>query len=111
MKEDGLGRIFLRHLVMSIPWAITFLAVFLIVTVGIKQQIKEGIQYAVTMTLCETSYAAFNRNITELVKQNIKEGLEFAGKTATVEIKYLLNDPQVKKDLKAALESEGKNIQ
>ena len=44
MKEDGLGRIFLRHLVISIPWATTFLAVFLIVTVGIKQQIKEAVQ-------------------------------------------------------------------
>jgi len=105
MKDDGLGNIFFRHMVMAIPWGIVLLVVFFVAAVGIKQQIKEGIQYAVTMAISETTSFAYNYKVVPALKQDIKEGIEFAGKTASRELKGLLNDPQVKQDLGEAFKA------
>jgi hypothetical protein len=105
MKDGGLGNLFVRHLVMAVPWAIVFLLVFFITTVGIKQQIKEGIQYAVRMAISETSNFAYNYNVGPALKQNMKKGVEFVGKTATREVKTLLSDPEVKEDLQETFRS------
>ena len=110
MKENGLGRMFVRHLVMAIPWGIVFLVVFSIASLGLKQQIKEGIQYAVKTGIKETGKFAFQYGMVVPVKQNIKEGIEFVAKTARNEIKTLLQDPQVKQDLKEALEYGGQKL-
>ncbi|MBW2006116.1 MAG: hypothetical protein JRI72_16245 [Deltaproteobacteria bacterium] len=105
MKEDGLGNIFVRHLVMAIPWGIIFLVVFLIASIGVKQQIKEAIQFGAKTAISESRNAAFGYHMVVPVKQNVKEGMEFAAKTVKRELKNLLNDPQVKKNLKEILES------
>jgi len=105
MKEDGLGKVFLKHLVMAIPWGIVLLVVFFVAAVGIKQQIKEAIQYSVRMAICETTGFAYDYKVVPAIKQNIKEGMEFAGKTASSEIKSLLNDPKVRQDMREALGS------
>lgn len=110
MKEDGLGRLFVRHLVMAVPWGIMLLAVFFIAQIGIKQQVKEGMEYGVRIVISETAKFANAYKIVMPVKKNIKEGIEFVGKTARKEIKALLNDPQVKQDLKEALEYAGEKL-
>lgn len=107
MKENGLGGLFLKHLVIAIPWSIVLVVVFFIVSLGIKQQIKEGIQYAIRSSIQEVGTFAFQYQLVVPIKKNIKEGVEFVGKTASKEIKALLQDPQVKQDLKAALGSGG----
>jgi len=104
MKQDGFGSIFLRHLAMAIPWGIILLVVFVIMAVGIKQQLKEAIQYGVKTTIYEASSYAYNYHTVVPVKQNIKEGVEFVARTARNEVKNLLNDPQVKEDLKELIE-------
>ncbi len=104
MKEDGLGTIFVRHLVMAIPWGIILLVVFFIATVGIKQQVKEVMQYGARTAIYEAANFAFDYHTIVPVKQNIKEGIEFTAKTAKNGLKELLNDPQVKKDLKEIFE-------
>lgn len=111
MKEDGLGTIFVKHLVMAIPWGVILLLVFVIAAIGIKQQIKEGIQYAAKTSISEAANLAFDSNMITPVKQNIKEGIEFAAKTAKKEIKALLNDPQFKQDLREALEDGNEKSQ
>jgi len=110
MKESGLGTLFVRHLVMAVPWGIMLLVVFFIAEIGIKQQVKEGIQYGVRMVISETAQFANAYKVVMPVKKNIKEGIEFVGKTARKEIKALLNDPQVKQDLKEALEYAGEKL-
>ncbi|MDY6952820.1 MAG: hypothetical protein SWE60_15010 [Thermodesulfobacteriota bacterium] len=105
MKDDGLGNIFLRHMVMAIPWGIVVLVVFFLAAAGMKQQIKEGIQYTVRMAISETTGFAYHYKAAPALKQNIKEGIEFAGKTASRELKGLLHDPQVKEDLGEAFRS------
>jgi hypothetical protein len=99
MKDDRLGNIFFRHMVMAIPWGIVLLVVFFVAATGIKQQIKEGIQYTVRMAISETAIFAYQYKVAPALKQNIKDGIEFTGKTASRELKGLLNDPQVKQDL------------
>ena len=110
MKENGLGGMFVRHLVMAIPWGVVFLVVMLIASLGLKQQIKEGIQYAFKTGIQETGNFAFQYDLVVPVKRNIKEGIEFVAKTARNEIKILLQDPQVKQDLKEALEFGGQKL-
>lgn len=110
MKEDGLGRLFVRHLVMAVPWGIMLLVVFFIAEICLKQQIKEGIEYGIRSAISETVQFANAYKVVMPVKKNIKEGIEFVGKTARKEIKALLNDPQVKQDLKEALEYAGQKL-
>lgn len=111
MKENGLGALFVKHLVMAAAWGIVLSLVFFISAWGIKQQVKEGIQYAIKTTVNETSNFAFQYGVVVPVKQNIKEGFEFAAKTVRNEIKGLLADPEVKQDLKEALEYGGQKFQ
>ena len=108
MKEDGLGALFLRQLVMAIPWGIIFLIVLFISAAAMKQQIKESIQYGARTAVYETIGLGFQ--MIGPVKQNIKEGVEFVAKTAKREIKDLLSDPQIKQDLKEALEYGGEKL-
>jgi len=110
MKEDGLGRLFVRHLVMAVPWGIMLLVVFLIAQIGIKQQVKEGIQYGIRSAVSEVAQFANAYKIVVPVKKNLKEGIEFVGKTARQEIRAILNDPQVKQDIKEALEYSGEKF-
>jgi len=104
MKDDSLVQLFVRNLVMAIPWGIIFLVVFLIASVGIKQQIKEGMQFATRMGIRETSNFVLDYSVLTRIKQNIKESVEFTAKTARNELRNLLTDPQVKEDLKEIFE-------
>jgi hypothetical protein len=108
MKENGLGALFLRQLVMAIPWGIIFLVVLFIAAAAMKHQIKASIQYGTRTAVYETIRLGFQ--MAKPVKQNIKEGVEFLARTAKKEIKDLLNDPQIKQDLKEALEYGGKKL-
>jgi hypothetical protein len=104
MKENGLGKIFLRHLAMAAPWGIILLIVFFIAAIGVKQQMKEGIQYAIRTSISEAANLVYGYNVVVPVKKNIKEGIEFLAKTARNELKAFLNDPVLKQDMKEALE-------
>ena len=73
-----------------------------------KQQIKEGMQYGARTAVYETLGLGFQ--MIGPVKQNLKKGVEFVAKTAKNEIKDLLNDPQIKQDLKEALEFGGEKL-
>ena len=108
MKEDGLGRLFLRQLVMAIPWGIIFLLVLFIGAMVMKQQIKESIQYGAKTAVYQTFGLGFQ--MAGPIKQNIKEGIEFMAKTAKKEIKVLLSDPKIKQDLKEAMEYGGEKL-
>lgn len=110
MKENGLGNLFLRHLVIAVPWGVIFLITIFIVSIGVKQQIKEGIQYAIRTGIQESENLAYSYQMVVPVKKNVKEGIEFVAKTARNEIKALLQDPQVKQDLKEAFEYGGKKL-
>jgi len=105
MKENGLVQIFIKNLVMAIPWGIIFLIVLLIVSIGVKQQIKESMQFAMRMAITETSKVVLDYPVFTRIKQNTKEGIEFNAKAFSHELKQLLNDPQVKEDLKEVLAS------
>jgi hypothetical protein len=106
MKEDSLAQLFVKNLVMAIPWGIIFLIILLIASLGIKQQIKESMHFAAKMAITETSNSVLSYPVLTRVKQNTKESIEFTAKALIQEIKGLLNDPQVKENLKEILESK-----
>ncbi len=110
MKENGLGSLFVRNLIMAIPWGIIFLAVFFIAMVSVKQQLKEGIEYTMNNAIHKAINTAFDSRLVSAVKKNVKEGAEFMAKTGTHEIKALLSDPHVKQDIKEALEYSGQHL-
>jgi len=83
MKEDGFGKIFLRHLFMAIPWGVIFLLVFFIAVLSIKQEVKEGIEeFGVRSAISETARFAFSGHLAGPVNKNVNEVIEFAAKTA-----------------------------
>lgn len=100
MNENSLGQLFVRNLVMAIPWGIIFLVVMLFVSIGIKQQIKEGLQFTARTAITETGNQLLDYHVFTRIKQNVKEGVEFTAKSAKSELRNLLHDPQVKEDLK-----------
>ena len=110
MKNDGLGRLFVRHLVMAVPWGIMLLVVFFIAQAGIKQQVREGIEYGIVRAAKETTRLAFDYDVVTKVKKNVKEGVEFVAKTGKNEVRSLLKDPEIKQDLKEALEYAGQKL-
>lgn len=110
MKENGLANMFLRHFVMAIAWGIVFLIVFNIAAANIKHQVKKSINYSIKSGIHEVVKTAFDGRSVIAVKKNVKEGIEFVAKTEMKEIKKLLNDPQVKQDIKEALEYSGKHL-
>lgn len=105
MKENSLGYLFIKNLVMAIPWGIIFLIVFLIVSIGVKQQIKESMQFAARMAITEMSTTVLAYPVFSRIKQNTKESIEFSAKALARELKGIVNDPQVKEDLKEILAS------
>lgn len=109
MNDQGLGKVFVKHLVMASSWGIVFLVVFAVGMIGIKQQVKESNQYTVQTALYESVNLATNPDLLVPVKQNVKEGVEFLAQTARREFKTLLSDPELKQDVKEAVEyTEGK---
>lgn len=103
MKEDGLGRLFVRQLVMAVPWGIVALAVFFVAAGAMKQEVKEAIQYSAQTALSETIRFVQDTKLVGPVKQNAKESIEFTAITAKRQIKELLNDPRFKQNLREAL--------
>ena len=99
-QKNGWGVLFLRHFVIAIPWGIVFLVVLFIAAMGLKQQVKEAIQYTAVQAMRESGALVRDGFIVTGIKQNTKEGVEFVAKTAGAEIKTLLNDPQVRRNLK-----------
>ncbi len=106
MKEDSLGTLFARHLVMSIPWAITLLIVVVVLGLGAKQQVKETLQYGTRTLVYEVLRVSVGKNIQTPLKENVKYGIEFASKTAGNEVRSLLDDPAVRANLKRIWEQE-----
>lgn len=51
-----------------------------------------------------------NPEVAELVKRNIKEGIEYTLGVTKREVKSILKDPQLKQDVKEALEYAGKHL-
>jgi hypothetical protein len=103
MKEGSLAQVFVKNLVMAIPWGIIFLIVFLIVSIGVKQQIKESMQFATQMAISETSRVVLDYPVFSRIKQNTKESIEFSAKAFSHELKALFDDPQVRDNLKEIL--------
>ncbi|MBW1716365.1 MAG: hypothetical protein JRJ77_11185 [Deltaproteobacteria bacterium] len=111
MKEGDLGRVFLEHLVMAVPWGIVFLVAFFVAMLGIKQEVKEGIEFGVSSAISETARFAFSGHLAGPIKKHINEVVEFAAKTAKTQLKDLVHDAQVKMDLKELIEHNGKEKQ
>ncbi len=100
MEQEKLSKVFLRHLVMAIPWGIMVLLVLFIAAAGMKQPLKKAVGYGMRTAVHETAdYVLESKNFVP-AKQNMKEAIEFVALTASDEVKDFLHDPQVKKDLK-----------
>ncbi|HDI78313.1 MAG TPA: hypothetical protein ENF54_01590 [Desulfobacteraceae bacterium] len=97
MERESIGRIFLRHLAMAIPWGIVFLVIFGIATLTIKQNIKEGIEY--------TSNTLASKAI-RVIYENKMMNKEIYGKTDLREtVKTLLKDPRIREEIEDLLEA------
>jgi hypothetical protein len=106
MKEDSLGTLFARHLVMSISWALTLLIVVVVLGLGAKQQVKETLQYGARTLVYEAIRVGIDENVGTTFKDNLRYGIEFASKTAGNEVRSMLSDPAVRANLKRVWDKE-----
>ncbi len=104
MKEKSYGQLFVKNLVMALPWGIIFLVVFSIASASIKQQIKESLKVTAKTAITETGNFVKNSPGFTPIKLEIRKAVKFAAKTAKEELMDLLNDPEVKKSLKEIFE-------
>lgn len=98
MKE--LLNTFFKHLIIASTWGLVFLVVFFVSALGIKQEIKEAIQYTARTTVAEVSIVLTDPFIIREIKKNIKKGIEFSADTLNKEIKELLIELETKKSKK-----------
>ena len=106
MEREGMGRLFLRQLVTAIPWGIIFLLVFFIAAAAMKQQIKEGIQFTVQEAVHEGFGAGLHLAVP--LREEARRGIVFTAGAASAEIRRLLGDPAVKRNLAEILAGSGK---
>jgi type IV secretory pathway TrbF-like protein len=104
MKEEGLGSVFIRHLVMAVPWGIISILVFLIAVVIVKGHVKDSIQYGVQTAIHESFNFVKDKGVTAAVKNNIKKGIAFTAREAKCEIKNALRSPELKQRVKNAMQ-------
>ncbi len=104
MKEKSYGQLFAKNLVMALPWGIIFLVVFSIASASIMQQIKESLKVTANTAISETGNFVKDSPRFTPIKHEIKKAVKFATKTAKDELMDLLNDPELKKNLKEIFE-------
>jgi hypothetical protein len=108
MREGELGDIFLKNLMAAVTWAAIFLIAFFVMVLGVKQEVKEGIQYAFATAAQEGVGIYPRENLQSLLTQAL------GGKSVRDEaqlregIKAFLNDPEVRSSLKDIFESQSK---
>jgi hypothetical protein len=102
MKE--LVRTFLRHFSIALAWGVIFLTVFFVASFGIKQQVKEAIQYTIRTSVGEVAIVVTDPFITAGLKQNIKEGIEFTATTFRQQIKDFLTDPEIREAMRKEMD-------
>ena len=108
--NNKMGSIFLKELVRAIPWGIVILIV-LFISIGFwGQTLKNSIKFAQGGAIITATCLMANPEVAELVKRNIKEGIEYSLGVTKREVKNLLKDPQLKQDVKEALEYAGKQL-
>ena len=108
--NNKMGSIFLKELVRAIPWGIVILIVLFISIGFLGRTLKNSIEFAQGGAVITATGLIANPEITELIKQNIKEGIEYSLAVTKREVKSILKDPQLKQDVKEALEYAGKQL-
>lgn len=104
MKEKSYGQLFAKNLVMALPWGIIFLVVFSIASASIKQQIKESLKLTTKTAISEAGNFVKDSPGFTPIKLEIRKAVKFTAKTAKDELMDLLNDPELKKNLKEIFE-------
>lgn len=89
-REMGLGRVFLQEAIKAGTWGIIFLLIVGIFITIIKQDIKEGIAYAVDRIVFQVEREATDPYLIGKAKQLIKEGIEYSLTKTSIEVNKIL---------------------
>lgn len=109
-ENNGTWNVFVREFARAIPWGIVILIVLFISIGFFGQTLRSSVEFAQKNAVITTTGLMANPVIAETVKRNIKEGIEYTLKVTKRETRNLLNDPQLKQDVKEALEFAGKQL-
>jgi len=109
-KSDSVGTIFMREVARATPWGLMIIVVVLICLGFFNYTGKKLISYAQQNAANTVRQIATDQVFVEGVKRNIKEGIEYTLTKAGWEIRSILKDPELKQDMKEALEYTGEKI-
>jgi len=112
MAQKNYSELILQETARVIPWGIMLLLVVLIGSSWIKQDVKEGVEFAVQTIADKAKSTVLNPGIITPLKQNTKEAVEFVMKTAIAEAKNTALDTgtfmRIKQNAKEAIEFTSK---
>ena len=77
-KQSDLGRFFVQEVVRAGTWGAVFLLVMAVLITAMKQDIKEGIAFAVDRLVSEAAFVATDRVLIGNAKQLVKKGIDYS---------------------------------
>ena len=114
MGQVNYGELIRRETVKAIPWGIMLLIVILVGGSFLKQNVKEGVEFALQSTMQEMKIAILDPEVFVPIKQNAKEAVEFVMSTTISEAKKAALDTdtfvRVKQNAKEAIEFTAKKV-
>jgi len=108
MADENMVHIMKVEAVRALPWGIMLLVVMLLGGMWIKQEMKEGFEFASRTVVRDVQSAALDPRVFVPLKQNAKEAIQYVTHTAIQEAKDAVLAPRtfvpMKRKVKEAIE-------
>ena len=109
-RDNGTKSVFIREFARAVPWGIVVIITVLICFSFIGYSGKKMIDYAQGNAANTIRQIVTDPVLVEGIKRNIREGVEYTLTRTKAGVRDILADPELKQDVKEALEYTGKNI-
>lgn len=109
-RDNGTKSVFVREFARAVPWGIVVIITFLICFGITIYGGKNVINYAQENAADTIRRIVTDPVLVEGIKRNVKEGVEYTLTRTKTEVRSVLTDPELKQDMKEALEYTGEKI-
>ncbi len=108
MADENMIHVMKVETARALPWGVMMLVVMLLGGMWLKQEVKEGIQFASQTVIRDVRSTVFDPHVLIPLKQNAKEAIQYVTHTAIQQTKDAVLEPQtfvpMKRKVKEAIE-------
>lgn len=108
MNEETMFDTMKTEAARALPWGVMLLVVMLLGGMWVKQEMKEGIEFASRTVVRDVQSAALDPRVFVPIKQNAKEAIQYVTHTAIQQVKDAVLAPRtfvpMKRKVKEAIE-------